>query len=140
AATAPGGVASYQSDPLDRLVGATAPAGAATRYRYDALGSRLQQVDPAGTTDRLVDPFGAGGLAQVLRESDGAGAVLADYVYGAELLSMARPGGVSFVLPDGQLSTRALADAAGGLTDRFDYDAFGDLLRRTGATPASFLY
>src|SRR4029077_16825638 len=43
-------------------------------------------------------------------------------------------------LADGQHSTRELTDLTGAVTDSYTYDAFGNLLRRTGATPNNYLY
>jgi RHS repeat-associated protein len=92
-----------------------------------------------GPADYLVDPFGAQNLSQVLRETSASGAV--DYVHGGEvLLSMRRPTGTSFYLKDGHRSTRMLADAAGAVTDRYDYDPFGSLRAREGTTPNEFLF
>jgi RHS repeat-associated protein len=75
----------------------------------------------------------------VLRETDPAGAV--DYVYGdGTLMSMRRAGDTSFYLHDAGMSTRMLADSAGAPTDRYEYDAFGNLLSRTGTTPNPYLF
>ena len=35
---------------------------------------------------------------------------------------------------------RSLADTAGQVTDRFDYDVFGNLIARGGATPTTRLF
>jgi RHS repeat-associated protein len=47
---------------------------------------------------------------------------------------------VSYYHYDGLGSTRVLTDDAGGVTDTYTYEAFGDLLRRTGATENSYLF
>jgi RHS repeat-associated protein len=47
---------------------------------------------------------------------------------------MSRSGATSYYLYDAQLSTRALADAAGTVTDRYVYDAFGEPIGQSGAT------
>src|SRR5262249_18373833 len=121
------GTTTYQYDSLNRLTRTIAPGGGSTsvtQYVYDGLNNRGQKVDASGTTNYLVDRFGALGLAQVLRETDGAGAALADYVYGHDLLSTQRGASVSFFLHDGQLSTRRLVDGSGEVTDSYDFDAF----------------
>lgn len=41
---------------------------------------------------------------------------------------------------DGQGSTRLLTNAAGTITDTYDYNAFGNLISRTGNTPNDYLY
>jgi len=41
---------------------------------------------------------------------------------------------------DGQLSTRQLTDGSQTVTDTYTYDAFGNLLNRSGATENDYLY
>lgn len=138
--TTPSATTTYQYDGLNRLVQVTTAAGVTT-YAYDAAGNRVQTQSPSGTTNYLVDPFGIDALAQVLRETDGTGARLADYVYaGSDLLSFSTSTGTAFRLADGQRSTRQLADASGNVTDSYTYDAFGNLLGHTGSTPNNYLY
>jgi RHS repeat-associated protein len=65
----------------------------------------------------------------------------ADYVYADDtLLSQQRGGQVSVYLADGQQSIRALADGAGAITDRYDFDAFGNRTGGAGATVNPYLY
>ena len=45
-----------------------------------------------------------------------------------------------YFLHDGQGSTRALTNAAGVVTDTYDYTAFGDLYAQTGLTETPYLY
>jgi RHS repeat-associated protein len=163
-----GATTTYQYDALNRLRQTTTPSGALTTYTYDALDNRVARADGSGTTTFLVDPFGHGGvrlaieggtccddtgaagriprrirtaLPQVLRETDGTGAPVADYVYGgSQLLSQRRDSETSFYLPDGQRSTRALANGNGEVTDTYEYDAFGQMRARTGGTSNIYLY
>ena len=134
-----GGVlTSYQYDGMNRLVRAGSSSGV-TEYTYDAMGHRTLKSDAAGITRYLVDPFGTEGLSQVLRETGPLGVV--DYARaGTILLSQQRAGAVSFYLHDGRMSTRQLADAAGVITDGYEYDAFGNLLHKQGATPNEYLF
>jgi RHS repeat-associated protein len=46
----------------------------------------------------------------------------------------------SFYQYDGGGSTRLLTNAAGAVTDSYDYDAFGNKINSTGTTPNNFLY
>jgi RHS repeat-associated protein len=142
--TNPGGTTSYTYDGLNRLTRLAAPSGQTT-FSYDAQGNRVRKADATGTTNYLVDPFGwgaDGGLAQVLRETDGSGAGQADYVYGSrgDLISQQRAGGVGFYLPDAGGSERILTESTGAVTDRYDYDAFGNPVSQTGTTANPYRY
>ena len=46
----------------------------------------------------------------------------------------------SYFIYDGEGNVRALTDPNGNVTDTFDYDAFGNLINRTGSTPNNRLY
>jgi RHS repeat-associated protein len=56
------------------------------------------------------------------------------------LVSQRRSSDVAYYLHDGQMSTRLLTDAAGVVTDRYDYDAFGNTVFAQGTTVNPFLY
>jgi RHS repeat-associated protein len=132
------GLTTYQYDGLNRMTQASSTSGT-SQYRYDAMGHRISMIDATGTTNYLIDQFGANDLSVVLRESRSAGTI--DYSYaGGLLLSMLRPTGASFYVPDGRRSTRALMDVAGTFTDRYDYDAFGNTVSRQGTTPNNYLF
>ncbi len=75
-----------------------------------------------------------------MAELDHTGALITYYTRGAELISLSRPGEKRFYLYDGQGSVRALSDSDGQVTDTYLYDAFGNLLFRTGTTENDFLY
>jgi RHS repeat-associated protein len=140
------GEADYAWDPEGRLVRVTRADGTLVEHTYDADGHRVRTVvtPPGGApsvTDFLVDPlstdeFARGvnaPLSQVVAESDGGGALQALYVRGEELLAVMRPDGTRFVHADGLGSIRRLTDAAGAVTDTWDFAAFGELEARTGA-------
>jgi hypothetical protein len=80
----------------------------------------------------LVDPNGQ--LAQVVEEYTPGGIVKVSYVRGNALISQNRRGAMSFYHVDGLVSTRALSDSSGLVTDRVLYDAFGRILRQKGST------
>jgi len=46
----------------------------------------------------------------------------------------------SFYGYDGHGSVRQLTNAAGSITDSYDYDAFGNLVNQTGSTPNNYLF
>jgi RHS repeat-associated protein len=112
--------------------------GDTIRYAYDADGRKVEETGPDGTIRYLIDetlPYD-----QVVAEYDGSGSLLAAYAFGHERISQVRGGVLRIYLADGQGSTRLLTDAAGAVTDTYDYTAFGELLDRTGDTPNDFLY
>ena len=53
---------------------------------------------------------------------------------------MERGGSTYIYMYDGHGSVRGLIDADGKLTDTYNYDAFGNMLERTGDTENSYLY
>ena len=80
-------------------------------------------------------------LAQVVATLDASGHVLGTFTYGnGQVISQDLNGVTSYYLADAQMSVRLLTNAAGQVTDTFAYDAFGNLLARTGTTTAPFLF
>ncbi len=77
--------------------------------------------------------------AQVLEEYDNSGTKVT-YVHGIDLISQNRSGAKSFYLVDRLGSARALTDASGVVTDRYIYDAYGNVLSSIGTTQNSYLY
>lgn len=64
----------------------------------------------------------------------------AGYVYGNDLISQQRGSEKSFYLVDGLGSTRGLTNASGVVTDRYSYDAFGNLIGSGGNTENNYLF
>jgi len=100
--------------------------------------------NPGVTTEYLIDPNNITGLPQVVEELQN-GQVVRQYTYGADgIISMRQRINnewvVSFFIKDGHGSVRMLTDVNGNVTDTYDYDAFGNLVAKTGNTPNSRLY
>jgi RHS repeat-associated protein len=115
----------------------------AVTFLYDGDGQRVGKRTGQTTTMYLIDTNNLTGFSQVVDElTDGA--VTRSYTYGHSLISQRqRTGGdwrVSFYGFDGQSSVRQLTDSAGSVTDTYTYDAYGNLLTRTGTTPNERLY
>ena len=110
---------------------------------YDGDGNRVSKTVNGVTVKYLVDTNNLTGYAQVVEELSGT-AVQRVYAYGLDLISQDQPINAvwtqSFYGYDGHGSVRFLTDAAGIVTDTFDYDAFGILLHRTGTTPNLYQY
>ena len=62
------------------------------------------------------------------------------YTRGDELISQERDGKKSYYVYDGHGSVRALADESGNVTDKYVYDAFGNLISSVGSTKNDFLF
>jgi RHS repeat-associated protein len=136
----------YAWDSNNRLVevkrgGIAANATTVASYQYDANGNRIAKTTADGkTVAYLIDsnlPF-----AQVAEEKSTLGTVTdtTTYLYGIERIQMTRAGQGTYYHGDGLGSTRALTDAAGNLTDSYDYDDYGALQSQTGTTKNDFLF
>ncbi len=131
------GTTTYAWVDEDRMASVSGP-GVSVQYVYDADGRRAKETAGATVKQYLIDrqlPYG-----QVVLETDGAGNLNAQYVYGLERISQLRTGGARWYLTDGQGSVRALTDAAGSVTDAYDYTAFGEALASTGSSVNDFKY
>lgn len=129
----PGGSVTYDYDFESRLTGVSKTTGAVS-FEYDAVGSLVRTEDSGGARNLLVDPSSIGGISQVLAEYDDGGGALAEYVFGHGPISQQRGALESYFHADASLNVRALTDGAGSLTDRYDYEAFGNPVSASGAT------
>jgi RHS repeat-associated protein len=123
---------------------------------YDGDGNRVRKTVTTATntvtTSYLVDDLNPTGYAQVMEElstitSQPSTPVLSRvYAYGHNLISQARPSTISSQLSasfygyDGHNNVRYLTDGAGMVTDSYDYDAFGNLIRAMGDTENLYLF
>ncbi len=162
--TTTGEHAAYTYDPENRLAGAVVHrldrdasgvehvVDIVAAYRYDAGGFRIAEnatlsVDGGASVDRsrafLPDAENPTGYTQVLEESTAAG-LDRSYIIGDRILAQNDALGTAWLLPDGHGSTRLLTDSSGSVTDRFLYDAWGNLRtpQPTGLSPlrTSHLY
>jgi RHS repeat-associated protein len=130
----------YNYDFEDRL---TEINGGVFSVVYDGDGNRVMKTVGGVTTSYLVDDRNATGFAQVLEELVG-GSVQRAYTYGHDLISqrqlLAGNWTTSYYGYDGHGSVRFLTDAGGAVTDTYTYDAFGNLIARSGTTPNDYLY
>jgi|GEM_PF-4551594 len=93
------------------------------------------------TTYYVWDSENPTGYPQVVEEIEG-GQVVRRYGYGHFLENIDIWNGTSFdryyVVMDGTNSVRMLIDSGGNVTDTFTWDAWGNLLGRTGTTPCNY--
>ena len=146
AKSGPAGTVEYTYDDADRLVESRS-AGDLVTYRYGhdrlLLEKTWTPVDAPATTWRYLWDTGRG-LPQTVEESSrtagGDWTLDATYLFGDDLIAQTRNGETRYVLTDGLGDTRALADTGGAVTDTYRYDAWGNVLARTGTTQADHLY
>ena len=131
----------------NRLIVRHRADGSSVNLAYDADGNRTGKtiIDSLGSilrwTTWLVDTNNLTGYAQVVEERTVAygPSPIADrlqvYTYGSDLISQTvhssstSTSDLNYFSYDGHGSVRELTDASGAITDRYDYDAFGNLIR-----------
>jgi RHS repeat-associated protein len=130
----------YQYDFENKLISLN---GGAVQYRYDGDGNLVTKIVGGVTTSYLVDTNNQTGYAQVVEELRGGG-VVRSYTYGHDLISQRQlvsgEWQTSYYGYDGHGSVRLLTDTQGAATDTYTYDAFGNLIARTGTTRNDYLY
>ncbi len=119
---------------------------------YDGDGDRVSKTVTTATntvtTYYVVDDLNPTGYSQVLEEHVSFNLQPATlnciYTYGHTLISQDRLEGTiwrtSFYGFDGHNNVRYLTDIDGRVTDTYDYDAYGNLISRTGTTPNNYLF
>ncbi len=141
----------YSYDFENRVLSAVS-ASSAVNILYDGDGNRVRKTvtDTFGTrrTRYLVDDRNPTGYSQVFAEfSDlGGGSWTLDLLYnvGLDVISRTQIASTNEVTHffgyDGHGNVRFLTASSGVISDRYDYDAFGNLIARSGTTPNNLLY
>jgi RHS repeat-associated protein len=110
---------------------------------YDGDGNRVAKTVGGVTTKYLVDDLNPTGYLQVLEEVGSSG-IETRYTYGTLLVSQTRQPGlseqISYYGYDARGSVAFLTDSVGDVTDSYEYDAFGNIVLRSGASPNTRLY
>jgi YD repeat-containing protein len=121
--TATGGK-TFSYDSQNELISAN---GGAVTVMYDGFGNRVSKT-ANGVTTKYVNPTG---YPQVFDELTGS-TVTRTYTYGLQRISEDQPidnvWTPSFYGYDGFGTVRQLTNAAGAVTDTFEYDAFGNAI------------
>ena len=131
----------YVYNAESRLVRATVQSGnnvSVEEYKYDYAGNRIAKSSEGEYTKYLLDVNGE--LTYVLAEMNFDNTEKCYYTRGNELISQERDGKKSYYVYDGHGSVRALADESGNVTDKYVYDAFGNLISSVGSTKNDFLF
>ena len=122
----------------------TSMNGGAVQVLYDGEGNRVAKSVNGVVTRYLVDDLNPTGYPQVVEELAGNGALQREYTYGLQRISenqvISNTWTPSFYQYDGGGSTRLLTNAAGAVTDSYEYDAFGNEISNAGSTPNEYLY
>ena len=133
------GVNSYNYDSQNHLISMNGTVA----MLYDGDGNRVAKTVNNVTTRYLVDDLNPTGYPQVVEELVN-NTVQRQYTYGLERISenqfVNSTWTPSFYGQDGSGSVRQLTNAADGVTDTYDYDAFGNKVNSTGTTPNNYLY
>jgi RHS repeat-associated protein len=131
-----GGNWTYTWDYENRLTQATLSGGATVTYSYDALGRRVARNSSVNGTTRFVYEG-----ADVVRDLDGAGNVIGDYLNGPGVDNKLRQiagGATAYFLSDHLGSTRGLTDANGAITSTVAYDSYGNVV--AGSLPTRYTF
>jgi RHS repeat-associated protein len=130
----------YQYDGLGNLIGVTLPGGTPIAYLLDGQERRIGKK----VNGTLVQGFLYQDELRPIAELDGAGAVVSRFVYatGGSVPDYLIKGGVTYrIITDHLGSPRLVLDiATGQMTQRLDYDAFGNVTLDThpGFQPFGF--
>ncbi len=118
--------------------------GSTVSLLYDGDGNRVGKSVNGVSTYFLVDDLNPTGYPQVVEELSGAGTVQRQYTYGLQRISENQPISnvwtAGFYGYDGGGNVRSLTNAAGAVTDTYEYDAFGNSWTVSGTTPNNYLY
>ena len=120
-------VTSVAYDVENRVTSITYPSSAVNTFAYNGEDLRTQKVDNSGTKNYVCD--GSSPASAVLKDGS------AVYTPG---LSERRGSTSKFLHGDALGSTRGITDSSQTVTDSLLYDAFGNVLSRTGTTPTPF--
>jgi hypothetical protein len=122
----------------------TMTMGATTvALQYDGDGNRAAKNVGSTITRYLVDDLNPTGYPQVVEELVN-GTVQRTYTYGLQRINQYQPISSTWTSSyygyDGMGSARFLTDSNGVVTDRYDYDAWGNAVNVSGSTPNIYLY
>lgn len=130
-----GAVTKYTYDSENQLTRIDLPDGTVASYRYDGLGRRVEKKSPGQTVQFVYD-------GQEILAEYASGSLAALYTHGPgvdETLSVRRGGTTSFFQPDGHGSVARVVEA-GASKASYDYDVFGRIIGRTGASSEFYAF
>ncbi|HJX92523.1 MAG TPA: RHS repeat-associated core domain-containing protein [Pyrinomonadaceae bacterium] len=122
----------YTWDYENRLKQASVSGAVTVYYYYDALGRRIQRASSVSGTQKFIYDG-----ADVVRDLDGSGSTLSDYLNGPGIDNKLRQTigtTASYFLADHLGTTREMADPGGSVTSTFSYDSFGKVTSPSAST------
>ncbi len=132
-----GSIITYEYDFNSRLV--SVDDGVSVNvFNYDVDGYRVATERNGLEVRYLLDKIFPHPV--ILEQRDASNDILVKYEYGRGLVSQNRIGVTSYFHADGQGSTRALTNSVGQITDTYTYDAYGEIVKKSGNTENEFLY
>ena len=131
----------WANDGENRLIGVTIVDEDGTQnieYEYNARGIRVAEIIDGVETRFLIDDLRP--YAQVLEEYDAAGNVQTSYTYGYDLISQQQGAEELFYHVDALGSSRVLTSESGGVSNTYNYDAYGNLIQQVDSEENSYLF
>ena len=118
------GVHTYTYDGACRLV--SVDGGSTAQYSYDQNSRRIKKTIGSTVTHYVWEG------SQIVSEHDGAGAVVAEYIYsGNRMIAKSVSGAMQYFLGD-RLSSRLVLDTSGNVTGRMAHLPFGEDFGQSG--------
>jgi len=134
-------VTNYQYDYENRLKRIDYPDGTYSEYHYDPFGNRVKK-DVNGTVTYFLYDF-TKRLPDMIAEYNGSGSLVVNYTHGPrvdEVISIRRDGNSYFYLKDGLGSITSLNDSMNTTVNTYEYDAFGNVINKTGSVNNPYGY
>ena len=127
----------YSYDDENQLIGVTTPEGSWS-YEYDPFGNRIASVHDGQRTEYVLDAISD---ADVVGEYDGAGGLVANYVYGLGLNSRVSGSEATHYDLDALGSVVGLSGSDGAYINSYSYLPFGEHLavNETVANPFGYI-
>jgi len=129
----------YEYTPANLLSEVVHTGAGTSSMTWDADGNRVSFTSSTGGTWQFVYDTTAG-IPAVIEEHNGSDPVYCIREPDGELIARVDNGSIAYYHFDALGSTRVLTDATGTVTDTYAYDAWGNLMARTGTTTQPYQF